>query len=426
MFKLKKISSLSRRLLIFILISSSLVTLIITAIQLTLDYRNDINLIKNRLEQIKESVVQPMANSIWNFNKKQYRIQLQGILNLDDIVFVEIKNQEGKLIIKKGKNQTQHTISQTFPLLAHDFGKENYVGQLTVVASLSHVYKHLMDKVLIILASQAIKTILISTVIIFAFYYLVTRHLRHISQYTRDFNLDDSSDYYLNRTPPKEPDELDYIVNSLNALKKALREKHKNIVALNKNLEKTVEKRTHALTEKQKLLEKLATHDPLTNLYNRRKFDNLFDQQWHYTKLNGTNFSLAIIDIDYFKNYNDSYGHKKGDEALKQVANALVNSVKRPQDSISRFGGEEFVLLLPEINMQGFCHVLENVKDNINKLNIIHEKSVVSNKLTVTIGGVLGIPSQENSQHKFFAEADKNLYRGKEQGRNQIVVTQLK
>ncbi len=425
MFKFKEVSPLSRRLLITILFSSSIVTLIITAMQLTLDYKNDINLIKNRLGQIRESVVKPMANSVWNFNKKQYNIQLQGILNLDDIVFVEIKNQEGKLIIKKGKPQTKQTISKTFPLVAHDFGKENYVGQLTVIASLSNVYKNLMDKVLIILASQAIKTILISTVIVFAFYYLVTRHLRDISQYTRNFDLDDPSDCCLNRAQPREHDELNYIVNSLNNLKKALKEQHENIVTLNKNLEKTVRKRTQALTEKQKLLEKLATHDSLTNLYNRRKFDDLFEQQWQYTKRNSTNFSLAIIDIDYFKNYNDNYGHEKGDEALKQVAHALINSVKRPQDSISRFGGEEFVLLLPEINMEGFCHVLQNVKNNINKLNITHEKSVVFNKLTVTIGGVLGIPSQENSQQHFFSEADKNLYQGKKQGRNQIVVTQL-
>ncbi len=426
MFKFKEVSPLSRRLLITILFSSSIVTLIITAMQLTLDYKNDINLIKSRLDQIRESVVKPMANSVWNFNKKQYNIQLQGILNLDDIVFVEIKNQEGKLIIKKGKAQTRQTISKTFPLVAHDFGKENYVGQLTVIASLSNVYKNLMDKVLIILASQAIKTILISTVIVLAFYYLVTRHLRDISQYTRNFDLDDPSDCCLNRAQPKEYDELNYIVNSLNDLKKALKEKHENIVTLNKNLEKTVQKRTQTLTEKQKLLEELATHDSLTNLYNRRKFDDLFEQQWHYTKRNSTNFSLAIIDIDYFKNYNDNYGHKKGDEALKQVARALINSVKRPQDSISRFGGEEFVLLLPEINMDGFCYVLQNVKNNINKLNITHEKSVVFNKLTVTIGGVLGVPSQENSQQHFFSEADKNLYQGKEQGRNQIVVTQLK
>ena len=426
MFKFKEVSPLSRRLLITILFSSSIVTLIITAMQLTLDYKNDINLIKSRLDQIRESVVKPMANSVWNFNKKQYNIQLQGILNLDDIVFVEIKNQEGKLIIKKGKTQTRQTISKTFPLVAHDFGKENYVGQLTVIASLSNVYENLMDKVLIILASQAIKTILISTVIVLAFYYLVTRHLRDISQYTRNFDLDDPSDCCLNRAQPKEYDELNYIVNSLNDLKKALKEKHENIVTLNKNLEKTVQKRTQTLTEKQKLLEELATHDSLTNLYNRRKFDDLFEQQWHYTKRNSTNFSLAIIDIDYFKNYNDNYGHKKGDEALKQVARALINSVKRPQDSISRFGGEEFVLLLPEINMDGFCYVLQNVKNNINKLNITHEKSVVFNKLTVTIGGVLGVPSQENSQQHFFSEADKNLYQGKEQGRNQIVVTQLK
>ncbi|HEB56268.1 MAG TPA: diguanylate cyclase [Gammaproteobacteria bacterium] len=425
MFKFKKASPLSRRLLIAILLSSSIVTLIITAIQLTLDYRNDINLLRSRLDQIKESVVQPIANSIWNFNKKQYNIQLQGILNLDDIIFVEIRNQEGKLIIKKGKNQTTQTIRETFPLVAHDFGKENHVGQLTVVASLSHIYRNLMDKVLVILASQAIKTILISAVIIFAFYYLVTRHLQHISRYTRNFNLENSSDCQLKRSQYKQPDELDYIVTSLNKFKHDLKEKHDNIIVLNKNLEKTVQKRTLALTEKQKQLEKLATHDPLTDLYNRRKFDELFDQQWHYTERNSTNFSLAIIDIDYFKNYNDNYGHEKGDEVLKQVARALVDSVKRPQDSISRFGGEEFVLLLPEIDMRGFRHVLQNVKDNINKLNIIHEKSVVSNKLTVTIGGVLGIPSQENSQQHFFAEADKNLYHGKKHGRNQIVATQL-
>ncbi len=425
MFKFRQVSPLSRRLLITILLSSSLVTLIITAIQLTLDYRDDIGLIDSRLEQVRESVIKPIANSIWNFNKKQYDIQLQGILNLDDIVYIEIKNQGGKLIIKRGKDQASETIRKTFPLIANDFGKQNHVGELTVVASLSGVYQHLMRKTLIILASQAIKTILISAVIIFAFYYLVTRHLRDISRYTRSFNFDNKRDCRLNRTSPNEPDELDYIVNALNDLKSSLKEKHENIITLNENLEKTVQKRTQALTEKQKLLEDLATHDPLTNLYNRRKFDDLFDRLWNYTGRNNSNFCLAIIDIDYFKNYNDNYGHKKGDEVLQQVADTLVNSVKRPQDSVSRFGGEEFVLLLPDINMEGFCHVLQNVKDNIQQLNIIHEKSTVHNKVTVTIGGVIGIPSQENSQKRFFSEADKNLYQGKEEGRNQIVVTQL-
>lgn len=425
MFNFRKASPLSRRLLISILLSSSLVTFIITAIQLTLDYRNDIGLIERRINEVKESVVNPIANSLWNFNKKQYDIQLQGILNLDDIVYVEIRNQAGRLIIKRGTDQANEAIRKTFPLIAHDFGKQNHLGKLTVVASLSHVYQNLIKKTFIILASQAIKTILISAVIIFAFYYLVTRHLRDISRYTRSFNLDDKRDLRLNRTSQNKLDELDYIVNALNNLKRSLQEKHENIITLNENLEKTVLKRTQALTEKQKLLENLAMHDPLTNLYNRRKFDELFKLLWDYTKRNNANFCLAIIDIDYFKNYNDNYGHKKGDDVLKQVAATLVNSVKRPQDSVSRFGGEEFTLLLPDISMEGFCHVLQNVKNNIHLLDIIHEKSTVHNKVTVTIGGVIGIPSKENSQKRFFSEADRNLYLGKEQGRNQIVVTQL-
>ncbi len=418
------ISPLSKRLLLVILISSSLITMVITLIQLAYDYKHDLSLVDQRLQQIEKSYLTAVANSVWNFNQKQYESLLDGILSIDDIVYVAIKTPEGDIMVEKGKRQQDKVVSREFALIAQDFGKQQQAGSLLVIASLQPIYDNLLKKTLLILASQAIKTIIIVFVIVFAFYCLVSRHLGKISDFACQFSLKDKALCQLDRTTG-ETDELDHIVNALNTMKGQISKQYTQIKEINRNLEKTVQRRTLELLEKQKQLEELATHDPLTRIYNRRKMDELFDAQWRYCKRHQCCFAIAIADIDYFKNYNDYYGHDQGDRVLQRVAEVLAACVKRPQDSVSRYGGEEFVIILPDVNLKGFRHVLEAIQQNIEKLAIEHKDSLVAPVITLTIGGVIAVPSAENSVRQFFKAADNNLYQGKEAGRNQIVIGKM-
>jgi len=210
-----KTSPLAFKLLLVILLSSSLVTLIITAIQLTLQYNSDVQHIENRILQVKVSYLDPIKNSLWNFNETQYKIQLEGILNLEDVVYVELRGPKGKKITSQGQYQQQKTIQKQFPLQVDNFGKAVDIGKLVIIASLNRIYEDLLNQGLIILLSQGIKTLLISTVIIFAFYFLVTRHLWFISDYTKKINSKSDSVLLLDRTENREEDELDTVVNAL-------------------------------------------------------------------------------------------------------------------------------------------------------------------------------------------------------------------
>jgi len=428
------------KLLLLILVSSSLVTLLITSIQLVFDYQADIGEINSRLHDIKISYMESIAQSVWNFNKKQYDIQLRGILNLKDVVYTEIRDPNGKIIAFQGKNTSSQIIKKTFVLQTTDFGKSVSPGVLVVVASLARVYRHLLHKTLLILISQGIKTLLISSVIILAFYTLVTKHLWKISEFTKTFDLNSNDYLALNKLTGDSPDELDLVVNALNEMKTNLSKQQKQINDLNKDLEIKVTERTAELEKSNQLLVKknlelnnkeslllkqqeelvlLATHDPLTSLYNRRKLQQDLEKLWRVAYREHSLLAVAMLDIDHFKTYNDHYGHTLGDQALVKIARACSKSLLRPFDCIYRYGGEEFIILLPQIDMTGARYVISRIFQSLERLRLPHEYSATADHITVSIGCVLGIPSESNSIDTFINRSDQLLYKAKSAGRNQ-------
>lgn len=135
-------------------------------------------------------------------------------------------------------------------------------------------------------------------------------------------------------------------------------------------------------------LKRLATSDALIKIKNRRFFDGFFLEQSQLAARNKTPLGLLLIDIDYFKQYNDTYGHLKGDDCLKIVAGALAAGTQRPTDSAARYGGEEFVIVLPNTDVRGIQHVGEHLIKVIRELNVVHSGSPFK-KLTVSIGGAI-------------------------------------
>ncbi|MGD1904828.1 MAG: diguanylate cyclase domain-containing protein [Leptolyngbyaceae cyanobacterium] len=177
----------------------------------------------------------------------------------------------------------------------------------------------------------------------------------------------------------------------------------------------TVEKLALANTE----LAELAHVDKLTQLANRRYFDTCMKQEWLRLQREKHPLSVIVIDIDYFKPYNDTYGHLQGDNCLQAVAQALSQTIQRPADLMFRYGGEEFVAVLPNTYIEGAVVLAEKMQQAISQLDIPHHTSLVSNHITISLGIATRIPNPQQTWTALIDEADKALYRAKERGRNQ-------
>ncbi len=169
-------------------------------------------------------------------------------------------------------------------------------------------------------------------------------------------------------------------------------------------------------------LQYIAASDGLTNLANRRRFDEYLEQEWRRLAREKGVLSLILIDIDYFKKYNDTYGHLAGDDCLYKVANAIRDAVKRPADLVARYGGEEFAIILPNTDICGAFHVAEIVRQNVKSLQIPHKSSAVSQIVSLSIGISSIFPSHEFMSEKLIKQADEGLYQAKLEGRDRVVM----
>jgi diguanylate cyclase (GGDEF)-like protein/PAS domain S-box-containing protein len=175
-----------------------------------------------------------------------------------------------------------------------------------------------------------------------------------------------------------------------------------------------------ALQKANDELQRLAVLDDLTQIANRRRFEDRLAQEWRRGQRDHGNLSVIICDIDYFKYYNDTYGHVKGDEALHAVAQAISAALKRPMDLVARFGGEEFAIILPNTDIVGAHRVAVEVKAAILSLAIEHKTSEINPKITLSFGVASLVPSSELTAKVLVKAADRALYRAKLKGRDRI------
>lgn len=171
----------------------------------------------------------------------------------------------------------------------------------------------------------------------------------------------------------------------------------------------------------QKKLEEFSFKDGLTGVANRRMFDSILEAEWVNARRNNQPLSIIMLDIDYFKQYNDHYGHVQGDDCLKRVAQVLSKAATRSRDFCARFGGEEFVIVLPETDEIDAKKVAQRCHQLIFKEQILHAKSQVSQILTISIGVGTVIPQTDEGALTFIHEVDRRLYQAKQKGRNCVV-----
>jgi diguanylate cyclase (GGDEF)-like protein len=165
------------------------------------------------------------------------------------------------------------------------------------------------------------------------------------------------------------------------------------------------------------LLRQMVFIDGLTGVYNRRYFDERLALEFHRAKRNGSMLSLMVVDVDYFKRYNDCYGHLAGDEALRAVAATLRGQLKRPGDLVSRYGGEEFACILPETDLAGALCLAQEMEAAVRAAQIAHARSDVCAQLTVSLGVASWRPQGNRLAEELIVAADQQLYLAKSKGR---------
>jgi diguanylate cyclase (GGDEF)-like protein len=201
-------------------------------------------------------------------------------------------------------------------------------------------------------------------------------------------------------------------------------ETHLTIQRQKKRLQDEIAKRKQTeliLQEANRKLELLANLDGLTQIANRRRFDNYLALEWQRHQREQHSLTLVFIDIDYFKRYNDTYGHQGGDDCLMRVAQAIAKVPQRPTDLVARYGGEEFAVILSNTNLEGGMKVATAIQTQVLNLKVPHQSSDVSEYVTLSIGVASLVPTLELSLETLIANADEALYTAKSQGRNRAI-----
>jgi diguanylate cyclase (GGDEF)-like protein len=248
------------------------------------------------------------------------------------------------------------------------------------------------------------------TIIAFAIGQLLTKQIIYLTNIVSQFtagNLDI-------RTKINSKDEIGQLAKSFNNMAFQLQTSFET-------LEHRVQERTEELVIANQKLELLANMDGLTQIANRRCFDNYLAVEWPRHQREQNPLALIMIDIDYFKVYNDSYGHQGGDECLIKVAQEIAKVTQRQTDLVARYGGEEFAVILSNTNIKGALKVANTIQTAIASLQIPHQNSQVSNYITLSMGVASLVPTLEQNLETLISYADQALYAAKEQGRNRVI-----
>ena len=171
-------------------------------------------------------------------------------------------------------------------------------------------------------------------------------------------------------------------------------------------------------------LERLSSQDGLTGIANRRIFDEFTRKEWGRAARDHSPLSLILIDIDHFKTYNDNYGHQGGDDCLRQVAQKLASTVKRPSDLVARYGGEEFAVVMPGTDLEGAKSIAASLCDGVASMGLPHAHSSTAEHVTISLGVASMMPTTDSKPQDLIEKADTALYRSKENGRNQYQVAE--
>jgi diguanylate cyclase (GGDEF)-like protein len=453
--------SLAVHLLRIIFGSYFVVTLIVTCVQLTADYQHTKTGIDNELMAMDRTFGASLASSTWRFQGDVQKATLAGISNLPVVTGVKIEDPQGRLVLALGNIYDSEgkqirvdadgvrspvttdflnaAIGHRFPILyrdEHDLSHD--IGSWTVYSSRHVVVRKVAYGFTLILINSIIKTVVLWFIFLYVFHRWLGAPITRLSSFVQGQDLNQPDTQQSIEMPGKKRHELHFLADAINAMLASLRkhmaqnrtlylqleQEKESLRALNTSLELRIAERTRDLAQANEQLMLLSLTDALTGIPNRRCFDQNLEQEWRRCARNDKPLTVALFDVDWFKNYNDHYGHVAGDDVLRQVAAMLQQTVRRAGDTVARYGGEEFALIAPDTNVEAGVSVVHKMCDAIFSLNIPHASSTFG-RITVSVGVASCRPSQhEGDINTLLQAADAALYRAKLAGRNQVLIAE--
>lgn len=419
----RRFRSLASTLIQSIVAAGSVCTLVVAALQIAFTFHDHRNRFEAEVQSIARLNVPLLSVNLWDIEPDAIRRQLRLLAERPQIAHVRLEAVTGQEFESgnAARRGDQSTVTLDVP---YPDGKRGRLGTLQIAPNVDHLYAALAANVLRVLAGFAVLTGLICVVVAVILRRQLQLPLRHIARFASSLKPTElTTPLDLQRPMRDWHDEIDDLAEGFRVLQDEVR----NHV---EELDQLVARRTAELKSANARLEALAHRDPLTGLANRRHFDLQRVRAWEQMIERQHPLSLFMIDIDYFKQYNDTYGHAAGDDCLVALSRTLAERFAAPVALAVRIGGEEFAVLLEGVPFTEAVARAEDCRNAIAALDLPHAASV-HQRVTVSIGvsaidplehpPALTYPTPFSGIMELLARADQALYQAKEAGRNKVI-----
>lgn len=430
----QRTGSLGRRLVLATLGFCLLFTLVTVGVRTWSAWQAGLAAMNAELVLIDQVFQSNLARAIWEMDNDALQTQLGSVAEAAPVGRVELQiiraSRPPDIIVRQREYQQA---THRAPRLQRSLTYEPYAGAIETVGELSLegneglLWERLLTDVSSIVITQVIQSLLLAGLIMWVFNRTVTLHVRRIARHLSRLAPENLDKTLRLKRSVKRHDELSLLeggVNSLQAKLSAYLERHRKdelaLAAHRDQLAELVEERTVELLAANARLEELSRSDPLTGLANRRHFDELKDVEFRRALRLGQPLTVLMCDVDFFKRYNDHYGHLQGDECLQAVADTLKYVFARAGELVTRIGGEEFVVLLPGADVESAHRSAVRLQRRLAERELPHEASTVSPHVTLSIGLAGFDPDNMDQFDQLLRRADEALYRAKTHGRNCI------
>ncbi|MDK8465542.1 diguanylate cyclase [Marinobacter sp. SS13-12] len=365
------------------------------------------------MERLLNLVEGSAAEAAFQLNPDLANQVVEGLYNYRSVRYVSLRDDFGRVLMEKGDASSEQAgvlLQALFGDVTHYQKSLDYsvsrtpeplpVGQLRLVLSAASIGESYVQRGRRLFLLGIVEALSIAVLVVLVFHFLITRPLLSIYRAIAAVSLKQPGRWPRPNTPHSRRDELGRLVRELDNLMQAFQ----------KGL------------DQRDALHQISTIDGLTGIPNRRFFDDFLEKCWYQAADLSQPLSLIFIDIDYFKPFNDNYGHAVGDDCLRSVARALSGALTRPTDIVARYGGEEFVCVLPGTDLDGARAVAQRIRHDVNALAIPHSHSEAAPYVTVSMGVAGAVPGDnEVDMIRLLEIADHRLYLAKDQGRNRCV-----
>ena len=431
-----RFSSLGRRLVLATLLFCLIFTLAMVSLRTWMAWKSNLKEMNSELVLIDQVFQNTLSHAIWEMDRESLNKQLASVASAAPVGRVVLSIlRPGQLPEVIELNRYTEATSDKAPMLHRQLvaqpyaGAHEVVGELTIKGDADLLWARLWGEARSIVITQVIQSLLLAGLVMTMFNRLVTVHVVHIARHLGGLAPQSLGNHLKLQRSVRRQDELSLLESQVNELQDNLQahlqRQHSDelaIAASRDHLAELVEARTAQLKAANQSLEALSRHDALTGLANRRYFDELKEVEFRRAVRHKTPLAVLMCDVDFFKLYNDTYGHMLGDECLKQVAETLRSVFGRSGELAARVGGEEFVVVLPNIDAKQASNAAELLRTSLAARELPHSGSAVSAFVTLSIGVAELDPHTMDHFDQLLHRADQALYRAKSQGRNRVAL----